>query len=74
MCDSPFVSEHFPPLNFNQAVMKAIFMGVSVRRIEGLDRRITADLSRMARDYASERTAAGRPVPEDATYLISHGD
>lgn len=73
VCDNPFVSEHFPALSFNQAVMKAIFMGVPVRRIEGLERRITPELSRMARDYASERRAAGRPVPDDATFLMSYG-
>lgn len=73
VCDNPFLSEHFPALSFNQAVMKAIFMGVPVRRIEGLEHRITPELSRMARDYASERRAAGRAVPDDATYLMSYG-
>jgi hypothetical protein len=73
VCDSPYVAAHFPPLNFNQAVMKAIFMGVPVRRIEGLAQRITPELSRMAKDYASERRAAGRVIPEDAEYLMHYG-
>ena len=53
--------------------MKAIFNGVSVGRIEGLSRRITPELSRMATGYASERRAAGRPVPKDAEFLIEYG-
>jgi hypothetical protein len=69
VCENAFLAEHFPALNFNQAVMKAIFNGVSVRRIEELERCITPELSRMAAGYASERRAAGRPVPEDAEYL-----
>jgi hypothetical protein len=73
VCDNPFVTEHFPPLNFNQAVLKAIFMDVSARRIEGLERRITPELKRMAADYASERRAAGRPVPIDTDYIIQYG-
>ncbi len=73
VCENPFLVEHFPALNFNQAVMKAIFMEVSVRRIEQLERRITPELSRMAAGYASERRAAGRPVPADAEYLVQYG-
>jgi hypothetical protein len=73
VCENPFLAEHFPALSFNQAVMKAIFNGVSVRRIEGLERRITLELSRMAKGYASERRAAGRPVPADADYLSEYG-
>ncbi len=73
VCENPFLAQHFPALSFDQAVMKAIFMGVSVQRIEGLHARITPELSRMARSYASERRAAGRPVPDDATYLMSYG-
>jgi hypothetical protein len=73
VAENPFLAAHFPALSFNQAVMKAIFLQVSIRRIEGLERRITPELSRMAGDYASERRAAGRPVPEDATYLSQYG-
>ncbi len=73
VAENPFLAAHFPPRSFHQAVMKAIFLGVSVKRIEGLEARITPELSRMAADYASERRAAGRPVPEDATYLSRYG-
>lgn len=73
VCENAFPAAHFPPLNFNQAVMKAIFMEVSVQRIEGLASRITPELSRMAAGYASERRAAGRPVPKDAEFLSQHG-
>jgi hypothetical protein len=73
VCENPFLVEHFPALNFNQAVMKAIFMEVPVRRIEQLERRITPELSRMAAGYASERRAAGRQVPADAEYLANYG-
>jgi hypothetical protein len=73
VCENPFVAEHFPALNFNQAVLKAIFMEVSARRIEGLEARITPELQRMAAGYKSERLAAGRTVPVDIDYLIQYG-
>jgi hypothetical protein len=74
VCENSFLAAHFPALNFNQAVMKAIFMEVSIHRIEGLEARITPELTRMATSYASERRAAGRPVPPDATFLSQPGD
>lgn len=64
-CDNPYPSVHFPDLNFNQLVLKALFIGVPLARIVGLRRRLNPDLSRMARDYAAERRAAGRSVPAD---------
>jgi hypothetical protein len=73
VAENPFLAAHFPALSFNQAVMKAIFQQVSVRRIEQLEQRITPELSRMAAGYASERRAAGRPVPEDAEFLAHYG-
>jgi hypothetical protein len=71
-CDNPFPAAHFPELNFNQLVMKALFMEAPVARIEGLAARRGPELLRMANDYASERRAAGRPVPADVA-LISEG-
>jgi hypothetical protein len=73
VAENPYMSAHFPELNFNQAVMKSIFNGVAVARIEGLEPRITPELSRMAEGYASERRAAGRVVPQDAEYLAHYG-
>jgi hypothetical protein len=64
-CDNPYPSVHFPDLNFNQLVLKALFIGAPLARIVGLRRRLNPDLSRMARDYAAERRAAGRSVPAD---------
>ncbi|HEY6727888.1 MAG TPA: EboA domain-containing protein [Polyangiaceae bacterium] len=64
-CENRYPAQHFPDPAFNQMVLKAFFTGVSVNRIVDLGRRVTPELSRMALDYASERTAAGRPVPHD---------
>jgi hypothetical protein len=52
-------------------VLKAVFTGVAVGRIAGLDSRLDRDLARMAADYAQERRAAGRPVPPDLDLLMS---
>jgi hypothetical protein len=64
-CENPYPATHFPELNFNQMVLKALFINVSLERIVNLPRRVTSDLARMARAYESERRAAGRGVPDD---------
>jgi len=64
-CENPYSARHFPELNFNQMVLKSLFMGVALARIEGLRSRLNSELSRMADDYASEREAAGRALPAD---------
>jgi len=69
-CDNPFPAAHFPELNFNQLVMKAVFIEAPVARIEGLAARRNPELLRMARDYASERRAASRPVPADIALIL----
>lgn len=68
-CENPYPAAYFAELNFNQMVLKALFIGVSLRRIVGLEARITPELQRMAADYASERRAAGRAVPDDIDWL-----
>jgi hypothetical protein len=70
-CENPFPAEHFPELNFNQLVLKAVFIEVALKRIVGLDSRLSAELGRMAKDYAQERTAAGRSVPADLALLTA---
>lgn len=64
-CENPYPERHFPELNFNQMVLKALFNSVALCRIGGLERRAGAELSRMSFDYLCEREAAGRSVPAD---------
>jgi hypothetical protein len=64
-CENAYPQTFFPEPAFNQMVLKTVFLEISVSRIEGLTHRSTPELARMARAYASERSAAGRPVPED---------
>jgi hypothetical protein len=69
-CENPYPSTYFSDRQFNQIVLKALFTGVQLERIVGLARRLNADLSRMARDYAEERRAAGRTVPADLALAL----
>lgn len=64
-CENPYPAAFFPERNFNQLVLKAMFNGIALARIVGLDRRRNPELARMAADYAAERTAANRTVPAD---------
>ena len=51
-------------------LMKAIFNGVPLGRVVGLSGRLGPELRRMAGAYASERRAAGRPVPADVDLVL----
>lgn len=73
-CENPFPAACLPDPGFNQMVLKALFMELSLRRLEGLAARLTPELKRMVEGYASERRAAGRPVPEDVAYVLSGAD
>lgn len=69
-CENSYPAAFFPAPNFNQMVLKALFNNLAVRRISGLRERLNPELSRMARDYADERRAAGRSVPSDIEETI----
>ena len=70
-CENPYPAHYFPDRNFNQLVLKAMFNGVALTRIHGLDKRVNAELARMAADYAAERRAAGRTVPPDIDLALA---
>lgn len=64
-CENPYPARYFPERNFNQMVLKALFNSIAIVRVVGREARLNAELTRMARDYAAERSAAGRTVPAD---------
>ncbi|WP_405905757.1 EboA domain-containing protein [Streptomyces sp. NBC_00828] len=69
----PYAARHLDPHNWRHAVLKCLFTGVPVDAVAELPRRAHADaeLARMLADYADERTAAGRPVPEDLHRVLT---
>ena len=69
-CDNPYPSAYFPSLHMNQMVLRALGMETPLRRIVGLERRMTSELTRMADDYVKECRAAGRAIPGDVWQLF----
>ncbi|MGW6547567.1 EboA domain-containing protein [Streptomyces massasporeus] len=63
----PYTARHLSAHAWRHAVLKCLFTGVPVDHVADLPRRAAGDheLVRMLGDFAAERTAAGRTVPED---------
>jgi hypothetical protein len=69
--NNPFPSIYFPEANWNQMVLKAIFMQRPLYRIQNLEKRRNPALAAIARDFAHERWAAGRDVMPELWRLIA---
>ncbi|MEZ3178747.1 EboA domain-containing protein [Streptomyces pimonensis] len=69
----PYAARHLDAHAWRHAVLKCLFTGVGLDHVADLDRRARGDgeLARMLDDYAAERTAAGRPVPEDLHRVLA---
>lgn len=65
----PFGARYLDQHTWRHAVLKLVFQGVSLGAVSDLDTRADDELDRMARDFAAERRAAGRPVPTDLDRL-----
>lgn len=59
---NPYPAENLDEASWNQMVLKALFVGVPLHPVHGLDARANAALARMLLDYARERWAAKRAV------------
>ncbi|MFK0287505.1 EboA domain-containing protein [Streptomyces sp. NPDC090499] len=66
----PYTAAHLPTDEFRQAVLKCVFVDIPLSRVTGLDRRADEELARMLADFAHERIAAGREVPQDVWPLV----
>ncbi|MEV5432046.1 EboA domain-containing protein [Streptomyces sp. NPDC052701] len=69
----PYAARHLAPHPWRHAVLKCLFTGVPVDNVADLARRARGDgeLARMLGDYAAERTAAGRAVPDDLYRVLA---
>jgi hypothetical protein len=65
-----YAARHLPDDEFDQAVLKCLFVGVPLDGVAGLPARASARLARMVADFAHERVAAGRDVPADAWLVL----
>jgi hypothetical protein len=68
--NNPYPPAHFPEANWNQLVLKSIFMQRPIYRIQQLDERRNQALAEIASDFAHERWAAGRPVMPELWRLV----
>jgi len=66
----PYAFDHLSDAAVEHAVLKCVSMGIRVSDLDGLDKRVTPELSRMLAAYAHERIAAGRNVDADVWPLI----
>ncbi|MET9082815.1 EboA domain-containing protein [Streptomyces sp. NPDC004237] len=66
----PYATAHLPDAEYRQAVLKCVFYEIPVNRVHGLRTRADRELARMLADFAHERIAAGRDVPQDVWPVV----
>lgn len=63
--NNPFPSEQFSDDQWNQLILKCLFIDLSLRSVVGVDERANAKLMSMLVDFAHERRAAHRSIPAE---------
>ncbi|WP_419995119.1 EboA domain-containing protein [Streptomyces boninensis] len=61
----PYAGRHLDQESWRQAVLKCLFTGVPLTRVDRLHDRRDAELGHLAQGFAAERRAAHRTVPDD---------
>ncbi|MEU1127515.1 EboA domain-containing protein [Streptomyces sp. NPDC005899] len=69
----PYGAAHLDPHGWRHAVLKCLFTDVPVDAVDRLGDRAAGDieLGRMLRDFAAERRAAGRAVPDGLLTVLA---
>jgi len=70
-CENLFPANYFSDLNFNQMVLKSLFLNISVNRIAGLNLRTNDNLIKMIKDFKEERRLADRALSKDVEEMLS---
>ena len=68
--DNPYPACFYNEAEFNQMILKALFLGLAIERVEGIEQRANTDLARMGENYVIERENASRTVPVDIWLTI----
>lgn len=68
--NNTYPAQYLDNLAWNQMVLKALFVGSSLKFIYGLERRNNQQLSQMLVDYACERLSANRTVSSELWELV----
>ena len=63
-CNHPFSTRHMNAVEYRKAVLKALFCNVPIEGFIGLSERADSELALSLKDFADEREAAGRAVPD----------
>ena len=66
----PYGARHLDAATYRQGVLKCVFTGIPLAGISGLDQRVDDELIRMMSEFADERMAAGRVVPDDVRRFV----
>ncbi|MEU2283384.1 EboA domain-containing protein [Streptomyces sp. NPDC013178] len=66
----PYAARHLAADAYRHAVLKSVFCGIPLDRVAGLEDRADPELARMLVDFAHERVAAGRDVPDDVWPVV----
>lgn len=69
--ENPYPFLHFSIDQWNQMVLKAIYLDSKIQKIHKLDQRMNDDLSEMFINFAQERISAGRDIPVSLWYCLS---
>jgi hypothetical protein len=71
ICDSAFAGAFLPEHEYRKAVLKAVFIGLSIVRIARLDQRADAELTSSLLDLVTEREAASRTIAPELWPVIA---
>jgi sugar phosphate isomerase/epimerase len=66
-----YAARHLSAHAYRHAILKCVFCGIPLAAVSGVNERADAELARMLNDFALERIAAGRPVPDDVRTVLA---